>query len=237
MPVFGIFSVLDMVALAVFLGSWGGYEWYAARASRRGGNVTALMVGWRRRWFETAVTRDNRILDIQVLRLLTGNSSFLASTAIFVVGGLAATLAAAEDAVRVLNGFVYFAQTSQDRFGLKIALMILIFTNAFFRLAWSMRLNNNAGVVIGTIPQPSPDHDADVLRLMHSRAGIASELATLAAKHYNGGMHCYYFGLAACAWFIHPLALIAAVVWVVGTLYRREFRSRAHATLSRLDAV
>jgi uncharacterized membrane protein len=45
-------------------------------------------------------------------------------------------------------------------------------------------------------------------------------------------MHSYYFGLAACAWFLHPLALIATTAWVLAILYRREFRSRAHAVLA-----
>src|SRR3546814_13939081 len=93
---------------------------------------------------EAAAGRDNRILDVQILQSLTGNSTFLASTAIFVIGGLAAALSASSDVVAVLNGFDYFAPTSQDRFGLKVALMILIFMTAFFRLAWSMRMNKNA---------------------------------------------------------------------------------------------
>lgn len=64
---------------------------------------------------------------------------------------------------------------------------------------------------------------------------MAARLVTLAARHYNGGMHAYYFGLAACAWFLHPAGLIAATVWVVAILYRREFRSRSHAALAIVE--
>ncbi|MEQ8396286.1 DUF599 domain-containing protein [Thalassobaculum sp.] len=229
--VLAIFSVLDIAAFAVFALAWVGYEAYSTRATRRGHSLPARMQVWRERWMEAAVGRDNRILDVQILQSLTGNSAFLASTAIFVIGGLAAALGTAADVVGVLNDFDYFATTSQNRFGFKVALMILIFMHAFFRLAWSMRLHNNAGVVLGSIPQPG--HGDEMVA--KARAGVAARLVTLAARHYNGGMHSYYFGLAACAWFLHPLALIATTAWVVGTLYRREFRSRAHAALVLVD--
>jgi uncharacterized membrane protein len=226
-----IFSGLDLLALALFLLAWAGYEGFVAVSIRRGDNLPARMQVWRERWMRSAVGRDNRILDVQILQSLTGNSAFLASTAIFVIGGLAAALGASADVVEVLNGFDYFATTSQNRFGFKVALMILIFTHAFFRLAWSMRLHNNAGVVLGAIPQPG-DGDPAVAR---SRAAVAARLVSLAARHYNGGMHSYYFGLAACAWFLHPAGLVAATAWVVAILYRREFRSRAHAALAIVE--
>jgi uncharacterized membrane protein len=35
----------------------------------------------------------------------------------------------------------------------------------------------------------------------------------------------YYFGLAALAWIVHPLALAAASLFVLRELHRREFRS------------
>ncbi|MEQ8816657.1 MAG: DUF599 domain-containing protein [Thalassobaculum sp.] len=229
--ILAIFSALDLAALAIFLTAWAGYEAFVARATRRGRNLPARMQVWRERWMASAVDRDNRILDVQILQSLTGNSAFLASTAIFVIGGLAAVLGAAADVVAVLNGFDYFAVTSQNRFGFKVALMILIFMHAFFRLAWSMRLHNNAGVVLGAIPQPGTGDPA----MARSRAAVAARLVTLAARHYNGGMHSYYFGLAACAWFLHPAGLIAATAWVVAILYRREFRSRAHVALAIED--
>ena len=226
-----VFSVLDVAAFATFTVAWVGYAAYSAWATGRGDNLPARMQVWRERWMESAVGRENRILDVQILQSLTGNSAFLASTAIFVIGGLAAALGASADVIQVLNDFDYFAWTSQNRFGFKVALMILIFMHAFFRLAWSMRLHNNAGVVLGSIPQPG--HGNQTLAL--GRARVAAKLVTLAARHYNGGMHSYYFGLAACAWFLHPLALIGTTIWIVGTLYRREFLSRAHTALALVD--
>ena len=225
-----ILSPLDVLAVVVFVTAWVGYEIFGERSADRGVNLSGLMQGWRGAWTTTVLHRDNRIIDIQIMRSLAGNSAFLASTAIFVIGGLAAMIGGSEHAVAVLNGFVYLPETTQDRFGVMVGTLIVVFINAFFRLAWSLRLHNNAAVVLGSIPQPGAVDDQSIAQ---ERARVVARVATLAARHYNGGMHAYYFGLAGCAWFLHPVALIAASLWVVAILYRREFRSQAHEALTR----
>jgi len=224
------FSLTDLAAFLALILAWIGYELYSVRASQRGTNSSALMRSWRTKWMRTAISRDNRIVDLQIIRVLMGNSAFLASTAIFVVAGIAAVIGSAGEVVQILNGYEFLAETTRNRFGLKLTLLGLIFINAFFRLAWSMRLHSNAAVVLGTIQQPENIKDREAAE---TEAEIAADLCTLAAKHYQGGMHAYYFGLAACAWFIHPVALIASVFWVVAILYRREFRSNSQAALQR----
>ena len=149
------------------------------------------------------------------------------------IGGLAALLGSSADIVPVINHFDYVESTTQNRFGVQVSLLTVIFMHAFFRLAWSMRLHNNAAVVLGSIPQPkSVAEDPERAQLAAKRAATTAQLVTLAAKHYNGGMHSYYFGLAAVAWFLHPIALIVSTLWVVATVYRREFKSQAYGVLS-----
>ena len=84
----------DLVALAIFITCWFGYETFVAFRIKRGHGLPAAMQAWRRDWFEASATRENRIIDIQILRSLAGNSAFMASTSIFVVGGLAAVFGA-----------------------------------------------------------------------------------------------------------------------------------------------
>jgi uncharacterized membrane protein len=229
MIMFEGFSVGDLAAFLIFVAAWGGYEWYSVRAAETGSNTSARMNKWRGRWMRSAIARDNRIGDLQIIRALTGNSAFLASTAIFVTAGIAAAIGSADRVVEILNGYAFMAETTRDRFGLKLAIIAFVFVNAFFRLAWSMRLHSNAAVVLGAIPQPEAIEDPSKAE---AQAATAAELCNLAAKHYQGGMHAYYFGFAACAWFAHPIALVVAALWVVAILYRREFRSRANAALS-----
>ena len=134
--------------------------------------------------------------------------------------------------IEILNGYEFMAETTRNRFGVKLAFIAFVFVNAFFRLAWSMRLHSNAAVVLGAIPQPDAIEDPSKAE---AQADVAAELCNLAAKHYQGGTHAYYFGFAACAWFAHPVALIVAALWVVAILYRREFRSRANAALGSVN--
>jgi uncharacterized membrane protein len=229
MYMFEGFSTGDLAAFLIFVTAWGGYEWYSVRATKAGSNTSALMAVWRGRWMRSAIARDNRIGDLQIIRALTGNSAFLASTAIFVTAGVAAVIGSSDQVVEILNGYEFMAETTRNRFGLKLAVIAFVFVNAFFRLAWSMRLHSNAAVVLGAIPQPDVIEDQSAAE---AQAAIAAELCNLAAKHYQGGMHAYYFGFAACAWFAHPVALVISALWVVAILYRREFRSRANAALA-----
>ena len=60
-----------------------------------------------------------------------------------------------------------------------------------------------------------------------------AKLIATAGKHFNYGLRAYYFGLAALAWFVHPLLFIAATSLVVFVTYRREFRSTTLRTLSK----
>jgi uncharacterized membrane protein len=53
-----------------------------------------------------------------------------------------------------------------------------------------------------------------------------------AARHFDNGLRSYYFGLAALAWLLHPLALVAASLLVLRELHRREFRSEVRDALT-----
>jgi uncharacterized membrane protein len=80
---------------------------------------------------------------------------------------------------------------------------------------------------------PQPEKIEDQARA-EAQAELAADLCNLAARHYQDGMHAYYFGSAACSGFAHPIGLVVAGLWVVAILYRREFRSWAFAVLGRI---
>jgi uncharacterized membrane protein len=121
------FSTNDLVALVIFVAAWGGYERYGARALETGSNTSLWMNRWRRHWMQAAIARDNRIGDLQIIRVLTGNLAFLASTAIFVTAGIAAVIGSADRVIEILNGYEFLAETMRNRFGLKLAVIAFIF--------------------------------------------------------------------------------------------------------------
>ena len=54
-----------------------------------------------------------------------------------------------------------------------------------------------------------------------------------AGGSFNGGLRAYYFALAALTWFIGPYPFMAATLWVVMILIRRQFVSRTFRAMHR----
>lgn len=213
-------SPMDWIALAVFAGCWMGYSLAVDRLPRlQRRSVIAAMDEHRRQWMRTMVSRDNRIMDTQIIGNLMNSTSFLANTSIFILGGLVAMMASPELGTQIFGALPLAVPPDPTLWEIKIALLLLIFVRAFFDLTWALRQFNYCSVVVGGIPQ-APDAPGAL-----ERAEVAAKVANRAARHFNTGLRAYYFGLAALAWILHPLALVAASLLVLRELYRREFRS------------
>lgn len=220
-------SVLDWLAFAVFAASWAGYSTLVDRVpALRRRSVLAAMDEHRRRWMRTMVERENRIMDTQIIGNLMNSTSFLANAAIFILGGLVAMLGSPELGQRVFGVLPFTGVPSAAVWEMKVALLILIFVRAFFELTWALRQFNYCCIVMGGISQDA----ADPRREIH--AEMAARVANRAGRHFNTGLRAYYFGLAALAWILHPLALVAASLLVLWELYRREFRSVVRQALN-----
>jgi len=217
-------SLLDGIALAVFLLCWVAYALVVDRIpSIRARSVIAAMDEHRRRWMLAALKRENRIADIAAIGNLMSSVSFLASTSMLILGGLVAMMAAPDLGRRVVANLPWSAVPDDAMWEIKIGLLLLIFVNAFFELTWALRQFNYVSILVVGMPQ-----DASATR----SAEAAARLANRGARHFNTGLRSYYFGLAALAWIVHPLALIAASLLVLRELHRREFRSAARDALS-----
>lgn len=217
-------SILDWVALVVFVACWVVYALVVDRVPAiRARSVIAAMDEHRRRWMIAALPRENRIADIAAIGNLMSSVSFLATTSILILGGLVAMLAAPDIGRRVVSALPWGAVPDDRMWELKIGLLLLIFINAFFELTWALRQFNYTSTLVMAMPQ-----DATALR--HAEA--AARLANRAARHFNTGLRSYYFGLAALAWIIHPVALMLASLLVLRELHRREFRSAARDALA-----
>jgi uncharacterized membrane protein len=213
-------SLLDWLALLVFVGCWAGYSQLVDRhPALRRRSVIAAMDEHRRRWMRTMAVRENRIMDTQIIGNLMNSTSFLANTAIFILGGLVAMMASPDLGARVFGALPFATVPSPDAWEMKIALLLLIFVRAFFELTWALRQFNYCSIVMGSVPYGREDPTR--LQL----AETAAKVANRAARHFNTGLRAYYFGLAALAWILHPFALIVASLFVMQELYRREFRS------------
>lgn len=217
---------LDIAAAVWLILCWAGYNVYTDFVGRAKGNLIGTMAKQRGAWMAMMLGRENRMIDLQIIRSLNRTSTFFASTSILVVAGLITVLGATDKAIRLLADVPFISQLSAFGWELRLVLLVLVFVYAFFKFVWSIRQLSYCAVMIGGMA-PSTEVD-DACR---SSAQDIAKLATLAAIHFNRGVRAYYFAMAMLAWFIHPVALMITVAWVVIVLYRREFRSR---TLSLL---
>lgn len=229
-PSVAAFTPLDWLALALYGAGWAGYSLVVDRVpSVHRRSVIAAMDGHRRRWMRALTLRDNRIFDSNIIGSLMASTGFLANTSIFILGGLVAMMGSPDLGRRVFGALQVTTATASDAaWEARILLLLVVFVSAFFELTWALRQFNYCLIVIGGIPQPMQPADP----AHQTQADMAAEVANRAARHFNSGLRAYYFGLAALAWLIHPLALMAATLLVVRELYRREFRSLARAALT-----
>jgi uncharacterized membrane protein len=216
----------DIIAVAWLLLCWIGYTRLSEHASATG-NLIGIMARHRERWMTEMLTRENRMVDIQIINSALNNATFFASTTILIVAGLFAVLGALENVIDVVRDIPFAVKTSRALWETKVIVMMLIFVHGFFKFAWAMRQWNYCTMIVGGAPKTC-DPGEDELAFAQSGAIVS----TLAAKHFNHGIRTYYFGMATLSWFVHPLALLPSALLVVLVLYRREFRSRTMKALS-----
>jgi uncharacterized membrane protein len=180
-------------------------------------SVIAAMDEHRRRWMIALLDRENRISDTAIIGNLMNSTGFLANTSIFILAGLVALLGSPDLGRRVLAALPFAeAPTSDIAWELRVGLLVFIFVRAFFELTWALRQFNYCSIVVGGI---------GIGAAFTPQVEMAAKVANRAARHFNTGLRAYYFGLAALAWIVHPVALILASLLVLRELHRREFRS------------
>ncbi len=223
---FGI-TGLDLAALVFFLTCWIGYATYADR-DMHSANLLAVTNRYRLQWMREMLKRENRTMDSIMVGNLLRSITFFANTTIFILLGLMTMLGYRDKASAILGAIPYAQSANGFLWEVKIFLLIIIFIYAFFKYTWSLRQYNYAGIYVVAAPpareQPE-DHEAIAQK--------GADLVANAAKHFNNGLRAYYFGLAALAWFLHPLLLMLATAFVVYVTHRREYRSRALNNLAK----
>ena len=213
---------LDLAALLSFIGAWVGYAAFAERHGQRVPSLHTRMDAFRREWMLRMIERDNRMVDISILRILARSSQFFASTTMLVLGALIALTGYVQQALDVVSGLPFTMKSSARLLEIKILLLVVVFTYAFFKFTWAMRQLGQASTLVGAAPKQPKDNPEQYAPIINRIARITS----YAGSNFNNGLRAYYFGLAALAWFLHPWLMIGAAAWVVYVLYHREFKSK-----------
>ena len=210
-------TALDALAFAFYVASWAGYTAFADHSRWRDRSIMKLMDAYREQWMLQMQQRDVRIMDASIIGSLQNGAAFFASTTILALGGLIAALGAGDQVIGIL---ALVEAGTVETWQLKMLLLIAVMAHAFFKFAWTFRLQNYCSILLGATPnETGPEHAAMAMR--------AARISALAARHFNRGLRAYFFALAALAWFLHPVLFMVMTVYVLYVLYRREFRSKS----------
>ena len=210
----------DWIALACFAAAWWGYPWYAQWHARSTPSLNALINVYRHQWMHQVLGREGRIVDSSILANLSNSATFFSSTTILILGGLLALIDNAAPMLAALGKIPYAQRMTAEIWEIKIILMLLIFTYAFFKFTWSLRQFNFVSILVGATP--AREGETAQQDELATRAGRILEHA---GDSFSEGLRAYYFALAALTWFVHPALFVLGTVWVVAILYYLEFRS------------
>ncbi|HTS39243.1 MAG TPA: DUF599 family protein [Xanthobacteraceae bacterium] len=216
-----LFSVLDLSALACFLGAWIIYALALETSAYGKRGLNAQMNRYRYLWMEQLLARDVRIIDTQIVAALQNGNAFFASTSLIAVGGSLTLLHSTDTVLSVIGALPFGFPTTAAQWQVKTMGLAIIFVYAFFKFAWSYRLFNYVAIMVGATPPPEQKDTAEAKRHIE-RAGRLSDVA---GQHFNRGQRAFFFALGYLGWFISPWALIAATIAVVLVMWRRQFAS------------
>lgn len=219
-----LFAPLDYGALLLLLLCWLGIGWRIEHPSPKRPSVSKLMADFRREWMRNMVSRDPRIFDAQLVGNLRQGATFFASASMIAIGGGLALIGETDRLAGVASDFT-LADAPAIVWEIKILVILLFLANAFLKYVWAHRLFGYCSVLMAAVP-----NDASA-PLALPRADQAAEINITAARSFNRGMRTTYFGLAAAAWLLGPIALILSATITFAVLWRREFASHSRQML------
>jgi uncharacterized membrane protein len=222
-----LFSILDLIALACFIGAWIGYALAAEHTSRGKTGLNAKMNTYRAIWMRRMLDRDVRIIDAQIMAALQNGTAFFASTSLLAIGGALTLLRSTEEILSVVSDMPFGLQTTRAAWEAKTLGLVIIFAYAFFKFAWSYRLFNYVAIMLGGMPHRSEKAETESQTYLQR----TTRLFEAAGRHFNRGQRAFFFALGYLGWFIGPLVLIGTTAAVVVVIWRRQFVSDARQAL------
>lgn len=217
------FSLIDYLAIIIFIVCWVGYTYFARLKAKNTDCIARCLHQHRIHWMYEIMTRDIRVGEAALLANLERNIAFFASTTLLVLAGVLTLFAQVDQLEDVISGLPYAAQVTHFTIQVKLSLLAFVFVLAFFNFTWSMRQYGFLNVMIGAAPIDENGRNENLQAYAKQMAVVQDQ----AAHSYNYGLRTYYFSLAVICWFFHPVVFASASIMVVYTLYNREFKSKA----------
>ncbi|MFK8251064.1 DUF599 domain-containing protein [Ancylobacter terrae] len=225
------FSLLDLFALAAFIAAWVAYHYLMEGRWSHRRTLNRRMDDFRLSWMQRMLTRDNRIVDTQIIAALQNGTAFFASTSLLGIGASLAVLQSAERVMEIFSDLPLIAEPNRSSWELKTLGLTMIFAYAFFKFAWAYRLFNYTAILIGSAPPAAEAATTPARRHVLK----ASRMATVAGRHFNRGQRAFFFAIGYLGWYINAWAFMLATLALFFVMTNRQFGRDAHWVLDEED--
>jgi uncharacterized membrane protein len=217
----------DLAALACFIAAWIGYAIAVEWDQRNRGSLNARVHRYREVWMRRTLSREARMVDMQIMAALQNGTAFFASTTLLAIGGALTVMRSTDEVLAVVASLPLGIVPTPAQWEAKTIGLIMIFIYAFFKFAWSYRLFNYVAIMVGAMPlagdKHTPEAECHVLR--------TTRLFESAGQHFNRGQRAFFFALGYLGWFAGAWELFACTTAVVIVMWRRQFASSAQRAL------
>lgn len=217
------FTVLDISALCIFIAAWYGYTLFARKKAKTTDCIARSLNQHRIHWMYEVITREVRVSEAAILANLERNIAFFASSTLLILAGILTLFAKVETLEEMIASLPFAVEINHFAIQIKLSVLAIIFVISFFQFTWSMRQYGFLNVMVGAAPTDLSGENQNLKAYAKQMAIVQDQ----AAHSYNYGLRSYYFAIAEISWFIHPVIFVILSLWVVYTLYTREFNSKA----------
>jgi uncharacterized membrane protein len=222
-----LFSVLDFVALSVFVGAWIVYAILLEWTPHGGRGLNKMMDRYRDEWMQRLLERDMRMVDAQIMASLQNGTAFFASTSLLAIGGALTLLRSPDELLTVVAALPFGMPTTRALWEIKTVGLVVIFIYAFFKFAWCYRLYNYVAILIGAMP-PFTERESPSAQ---AHAARTAKLCESAGRHFNRGQRAFFFALGYLGWFVSAWLFMATTAAVVIVMWQRQFTSDARIAI------
>lgn len=223
-------DLMNIGAIIWFFACWIGYASFARSRAKTSYSLSSVLHIYRKQWMLNMLRRENRIGDTALIAGLERQTTFLASTSMFIIAGLVTVMASVEQVHATLVSLpLANSEMTSRQLQFKILLLLGIYAYAFFTLTWAVRQYGFSSILLGAAPL----HDDDTVPAEERKryALSSAKIIDQAGHSYNYGLRAYYFSLSVLPWLFNTWLFIVATTLVVVILFRREFRSKPLETL------
>lgn len=217
------FSVADLFSVLFFIIAWYAYHHLGERSRHGRRSLNAIMNGYRHKWMQQMLERDNRILDGNIMSSLQNGTAFFATSTLFALGAALAMLRSSNEVLMVFADLPFAEQPSRAAWDIKVIGLACILVYAFFKFSWAYRLFNYGAILIGAAPDFRTASRAE----LEAAGNRAAGMNIVAGRHFNRGQRAFFFALAYLGWFISPWFFMATTGAALYAMWRRQFASDA----------